>query len=116
MAQELSEKHQIIDSFLAVNGIEKLNQVIEFMSIVEYVELSICDVTKVHMLLDNYYFGNIELYETEKIDIGKVHTGFSVPFVEYQLDNQTLVIKGTASPAKGGKDYTVKITPTNKIH
>ncbi len=47
MAQELSEKHQIIDSFLAVNGIEKLNQVIEFMSIVEYVELSICDVTKV---------------------------------------------------------------------
>ena len=111
MVQELSEKYQIIDSFLAVNGIEKSNQVIEFMSIVEYVELSICDVTKVHILLDNYYFGNIELYETKKIDIDKVHTGFSVPFVEYLLENQTLVIKGTASPSKGGEAYTVRITP-----
>lgn len=113
MAQELSDKHQIINDFLAVNNIKKERQVVEFESIVEYVELSISDVTTVHMLLDNYYFGNIELYETGKIDTNCVHTGFAVPFMEYQLDNQTLVIKGKASPEKGGKPYTVRITPTD---
>lgn len=111
MAQKISDKQQIINDFLAANKIKKERQVIEFLSIVEYVELSISDVTKVHMLLDNYYFGNIELYETEKIDTNCVHTGFAVPYMEYQLDNQTLVIKGTASQAKGGKPYTVRITP-----
>jgi hypothetical protein len=111
MAQEFTEKLQIINSFLEANGIKKTSQVVEFMSIVEYVELSISDVTKVQMQLDNYYFGKIELYETYKIDISKVHTGFAVPYMEYQLENQTLVIKGTASPAKGGVAYTVRITP-----
>ena len=76
----------------------------------EYVELSICDVTKVQMQLDSYYYGNIEVYETEKIDLDMVHTGFSVPYVIYQLSKQTLIIKGIANPTKCGKDYTVRNT------
>lgn len=111
MKQEEMEKVQIISSFVDVNNISKSRQVVEFRAIVEYVELSIRDVTKVQMKLDNYYYGNIEVYETEKISMAVVHTGFSVPFCQYQLDNQTLIIKGKASPAKGGKPYTVRITP-----
>lgn len=111
MEQEYFEKLQIINAFLEENGIRKTSQVIKFKAIVEYVELAICDVTKVQMQLDNYYYGNIEVYETEKIDLDMVHTGFSVPYVTYQLSNQTLIIKGTANPTKGGKNYTVRITP-----
>ena len=105
------KKMQIFSGFLEANKIEKTSQLVIFNAVVEYVELSICDVTKVQMKLDSFYYGDIEVYPTEKIDISIVHTGFSVPFNEYQLDNQTLVIKGTASPAKGGMDYTVRITP-----
>lgn len=43
--------------------------------------------------------------------MSKVHTDLSVPYHKYELENQTLVIKGTASQEKGGKDFTVKITP-----
>ena len=105
------KKMQIFSSFLEVSRIEKTSQIVIFKAVVEYVELSICDVTKVQMKLDSFYYGDIEVYPTEKIDSSIVHTGFSVPFNEYQLDNQTLIIKGIASPAKGGKDYTVRITP-----
>ena len=105
------DKLQIISRFLDANDVDRSEQLTEFKAIVEYVELSIQDVTKVQMRLDNYYWGNIEVFETKKIDMGKVHTGFSVPFCDYELDNQTLIIKGKANPAKGGKNYTVRITP-----
>ena len=55
MEQEYFEKLQIINAFLEVNGIRKKSQVIIFKAIVDYIELSICDVTKVQMQLDNYY-------------------------------------------------------------
>lgn len=111
MIQEEMEKIQIISNFVDANNISKERQVVEFSAIVEYVELSIRDVTKVQMKLDNYNYGNIEVYETGKISMTVVHTGFTVRYCEYQLDNQTLIIKGKASPAKGGKPYTVRITP-----
>lgn len=114
MKQEEMDKLQIISRFLEVNNIDKSSQVTEFKAIVEYVEYSIQDVTKVQMKLDNYYYGNIEVYSTDRIDMNVVHTGFSVPFNEYILDNRTLMIKGKASPAKGGKNYTVRITPIDK--
>lgn len=111
MEQEEFDKLKIIEDFLETNSIRKNSQVIEFEAIVEYVEFSICDVTKIQMKLDNFYWGNIEIYPTDKIDMSKVHTGLSVPYLRYELENKTLVIKGTASPEKGGKDFTVKITP-----
>lgn len=111
MGLDEMKKMQIFSSFLEANKIEKTNPIVIFKAVVEYVELSICDVTKVQMKLDSFYYGDIDVYPTAKIDINNVHTGFSVPFNEYQLDNQTLVIKGAASPAKGSKDYTVRITP-----
>ena len=111
MEQEEIKKIQIINDFLEVNKIEKTSKIAIFNAIVEYVEMSICDVTKVHLKLDNICFGNIDVFETERIDINKVHTGFSLPYNEYQLSNQTLLIKGTANSAKGGENYTVKITP-----
>lgn len=111
MEQEEFDKLKIIEDFLESNSIRKNSQVIEFEAIVEYVEFLIRDVTKIQMKLDNFYWGNIEIYPTDKIDMYKVHTGLSVPYHNYELENQTLVIKGTASPEKGGKDFTVKITP-----
>lgn len=111
MEQDNFEKFQIIEDFLKYNSIRKNSQVIEFDAIVEYVESSICDVTRIQMKLDNFYWGNIEVYPTNKIDMKKVHTGLYVPYHKYELQNQTLVIRGTSSPEKGGKDFTVKITP-----
>ena len=111
MKQSYMDKQQVISDFLEVNAIDKSRQVTEFKAIVEYVEYSIQDVTKVQMKLDNFYWGDIEVFETDKIDLRVVHTGFSVRFNYYQLDNQTLIIRGKASPAKGGKNYTVRITP-----
>lgn len=111
MTQEELEKINAINRFLDVNRVIKSCQIVEFQAIVEYLEHSIIDVTKVQIKLDNFHFGDVEVYPTDRIDITLLHTGFSEPFNEYNLDNQTLVIKGTASPAKGGENYTVKITP-----
>lgn len=58
MIQEEMEKIQIISNFVDANNISKERQVVEFRAIVEYVELSIRDVTKVQMKLDNYNYGN----------------------------------------------------------
>lgn len=111
MTQEEIEKINAINRFLDVNGIVKFCQIVEFRAFVDYVENSISDITKVQIKLDSFHFGDVEVYPTDRIDISVLHTGFSEPFNDYKLDNQTLVIKGTASPAKGGKNYTVRITP-----
>lgn len=108
------DKYQIISEFLDINRIPTGSQMTEFEAIVEYLPDSIRDITKVRILLDNMDFGNIEVYPTKKIDIKKVHTGFSILFCDYQLDNFTLIIKGTAHPAKGGKDYKIYITPVSR--
>ncbi|MBR4793754.1 MAG: hypothetical protein IK038_08845 [Bacteroidaceae bacterium] len=105
------DKYQIISDFIDNNKISKDLQIAVFDAIVEYHPYSIRDVTKVHVKLDNMNYGDIEVYPTERIDIQKLHTGFRVPFCDYQLDDLTLIIKGKANPAKGGKEYTVCITP-----
>lgn len=109
--QSEMDKYQIINEFLDNNSISKDSQMAEFEAIVEYLPVSIRDVTKVRVLLDNMDYGNIEVFPTKRIDINKVHTGFSVLFCDYQLENSTLIIKGIAHPTKGGKRYTIHITP-----
>ena len=113
MKQTDMEKSQVISSFLEVNKIEREGTIAQFRAVVEYMELAICDVTTVQVKLDPIRFGDIDVYETSRINMGILHTGFSAPYHEYQLENLTLVIKGTASIAKGGKDYSVRITPVN---
>ena len=59
-------------------------------------------------------YGKKGLDAYDKIDMSVLHTGFSVPYNDYHIENLTLVIKGTANIAKGGKDYTVRITPVSE--
>ncbi len=105
------DKVQIIDEFIEINCISRESPVADFNAIVEYVGYSISDVTRIMLKLDTYNYGDIEVFPTNRIDINKVHTGFTVRFCEYSLENQTLVIKGIAHPSKGGKSYAVRITP-----
>lgn len=114
MSQTETEKWQTVSSFLEINKISKTGSIAQFRAIVEYEEFAIRDITKVFIKLDSYYYGDIEVYETDKIDMSILHTGFSVLYNDYHIENVTLVIKGTANIAKGGKDYTIKITPITK--
>ena len=114
MFQDELERHQIINSFLETNNLGKLYKSVEFYAIVGYVELAIYDVTKVRVALDGYNYGSVEVYPTTSIDANIIHTGFLAQYHEYQLKNKTLVIMGTASPDKSGKDYTVHIKPISK--
>lgn len=99
MSQTETEKWQTACSFLEINKIPKTGSIAQFRAIVEYEEFAIRDITKVYIKLDSYYYGDIEVYETDKIDMSVLHTGFSVPYNDYQIENLTLVIKGTANIA-----------------
>ena len=107
------ENSQVISRFVDANKIEVDGTIVQFRAVVEYLELAICDVTTVQVKLDSFRYGDIEVFGTPRIDMRILHTGFSAPYNEYQLENLTLVVKGTASIAKGGKEYSVRITPVN---
>lgn len=105
------QKEQEITDFLDANNISRNGPLVEFKAVCEYLEQEIVDVSKVRIGL-KYDYGNIEIYPTTKINKEVLHTGFSLHFTKsYKLINKTLVIKNVASPQKGGKLHTVKITP-----
>lgn len=108
---ESSDKLQVISRFLDINGIGCSETIVSFDAFVEYVTRDVSDITTVMMKLDNMQYGDIEIMETNVINLKIMHTGFKVEYNDYYLAGKTLIIKGVAHPSKGGMQFAVKITP-----
>ena len=107
-----------ISSFLNANELLNTNSpLVMFQGLVRYSPLNIADITKVQIAIDTFGYGNIEIYETETIDINKVHTGFMPMYNDFSFseENKTLTIKGQAHHTKGGGNYEVNIAVRNVL-
>lgn len=107
------ENAGVIGTFLSNNDkIKRFGAVAIFQAVVHYTPANITDTVTVHLTTAGTTYGNIEIVDTD-IDPYALHTGFNVKFAQYTYDSRrnTLTIEGTAHPTKGGKPYTVTITP-----
>lgn len=105
-----------ISNFINSNKLLNPNKnLVIFEGLVSYFPLNIADITKVQIAIDTYGYGNIEIYQTETIDVNKVHIGFNPAFNDFIFSdkNKTLTIKGKAHLTKGGGSYEVKIAVRN---
>ncbi len=113
MTDEMSNIGAIRD-FLSHNGLlRNPGCIAEVRSFIRYTPANINDISTLQIKVDTFNYGEIEILETDKIDVNIVHTGFIPRFNEYQFDEQsnTLTIKGKAHISKGGKQYIVSINP-----
>ena len=103
-----------IGEFLESNNLKKNDSMIaEFRAFVQYLPANISGLANVQIKKDTYNFGTIDIEESDNISLKKVHTNFLPQFCEYSYDNNnnSLIIKGVAHLSKGGKPYTITITP-----
>lgn len=108
------ENARVIGTFLSDNNkFKKLGTIATFEAVIQYAPANIIDTVTVQITTTGYYYGHIEIDDTDIININIVHTGFDIQYAQYTYDGKrnTLTIEGTAHPTKGGKPYTVTITP-----
>lgn len=113
MDKELSNQMEV-QSFLEAHNLNKNNAAgIRFKAVVKYPNNSISDTTEVLIQTKSVGSGKIEVIPTDKIDLKVLHTGFEPKWQTFEFDSNTqdLIISGIATPQKGGKPYTVIITP-----